>query len=225
MSTSRSPATCYGSPFTRPWGKFARSKRSSLKSQDWLACSWTIVSSGMMLGSRFPPVSDMIACVTLKRSVRYSGLKQIGSNGSLHGRSQGSKQPVRGFIQVEEGIIMWVWRMAPRRQMSMHTNSINYQVSCIIAFPLDHSCPNFFDHLWRVGEKKFFRCVWQVLSVKALFFRKGHALVNFFDTYWDQIENLRVEVTYAHLVDDETWLRILCPPRDFLQLQSPTAIL
>lgn len=33
-------------------------------------------------------------------------------------------------------------------------------------------------------------------------FRDKDALVKFFDTYWDQIENL--QVTYAHMVDDET---------------------
>jgi hypothetical protein len=42
------------------------------------------------------------------------------------------------------------------------------------------------------------------------------ALVKFFDTYWDQIKNFHVKVTYSNLVDDETWSRILCRPARFL---------
>ena len=78
---------------------------------------------------------------------------------------------------------------------------------------------------WR--EEVFQRCGKCLLSVKGLcsfqrdapetsIFTDKDALIKFFDTYWDQIKNLHVEVTYAHLVDDETWLRILRLPARFL---------
>jgi len=62
-------------------------------------------------------------------------------------------------------------------------------------------------------EEFFQTCGRCPLSVKGLssferdtpetsVFRDKDALVKFFDTYWDQIENL--QVTYAHMVDDET---------------------
>ena len=46
--------------------------------------------------------------------------------------------------------------------------------------------------------------------------RDKDTLIKFFETYWDQIKSLHVEVSHAHLVDDETWLSILCRPARFL---------
>ena len=73
---------------------------------------------------------------------------------------------------------------------------------------------------WR--EEVFQRCGKCLLSVKGLcsFEKSGFppaftdtdAVIKFFNTYWDQIKNLHVEVTYADEVDGETWFRTLCRP-------------
>jgi len=72
---------------------------------------------------------------------------------------------------------------------------------------------------WR--EEVFRRCGGCLLSVKGVCsfapeFTDTDALIKFFDTYWDQIKNLHVEVTYADQVDGEIWLKILCRPARFL---------
>ncbi|KIM42135.1 hypothetical protein M413DRAFT_444602 [Hebeloma cylindrosporum] len=72
---------------------------------------------------------------------------------------------------------------------------------------------------WR--EEVFRRCGRALLSVKGWVswnaLTDKDALINFFDTCWDRMKHFHVEVAYAALVGDETWLRILSRPATFLR--------
>jgi len=125
----RNKITCQTQPGMADVDVSRGEKRAHWSRKDWLACSWTTVSSGMMLGPKFPPVRVVRTCVTSNRSLWDSGLKQVGSNGGLHGRSQRSANP--GF------------HLSRRRHLHVvladgaSALNVNYQVSRVIDPPVD----------------------------------------------------------------------------------------